>query len=249
MGNDFFDHLSGNDAANPQPTPFSGGSRVIQEGILTARQMLLLSIGCYLLTAFIGIYLALTRGWVVLALGLAGIGLAVLHNWHPFGLYYLAPGLGEAAVGLGFGTLMVLGSYYVQTQHLSLGALWASIPVGLAIVAVLYINEFPDYRADKLVGKKTLVVVLGPKVAVVGYALVLIGVYVSILLGVLLGLMPFWSLLAFVTVPRACQNVRGAARYYRDIPNLLPTNAATIQLHLSVGLLLSLAYVLKGLLA
>ncbi len=70
-------------------------------------------------------------------------------------------GLAELAVGLGFGPVIVLGTFYVQTQAVSYDALWASTATGLLIAAILYINEFPDYAADKAVGKNTLIVVVG----------------------------------------------------------------------------------------
>jgi 1,4-dihydroxy-2-naphthoate octaprenyltransferase len=147
MSNDYFDHLSGNDEVNRELTPFSGGSRVIQEGILSARQVLVVSLLFYLVGISIGLYLALARGWPILWLGLIGVLMAFFHNVAPFGLYYLVPGVGELAVAAGFGPIAVLGSYYVQAQKLSVAALWASLPVGLLIAAVLYINEFPDLKA------------------------------------------------------------------------------------------------------
>jgi len=143
--NDYFDHLSGNDEDNQELTPFSGGSRTIQDGILSPRQMLMCSAFFYLIGIVIGLYLAAARGWVILGLGMAGVFLAFFHNAPPVRLYYLGPGVGELAVGVGCGPLVVLGSYYVQAQNLSYEVLWASIPVGLLITAVLYINEFPDY--------------------------------------------------------------------------------------------------------
>ena len=65
---------------------------------------------------------------------------------------------GELLVGLNFGILITLGSFYVQTKSFSLDVLIASIPLGILVSAILWINEFPDYNADKKVGKKTLVV-------------------------------------------------------------------------------------------
>jgi 1,4-dihydroxy-2-naphthoate octaprenyltransferase len=244
MSNDYFDHLAGNDAINRELTPFSGGSRVIQDGTLGARQVLIVSAVCYLIGAAIGVYLAWTRGWPVLWLGLIGVSLAFFHNAPPVRLYYLVPGLGELAVGLGFGPVVVLGASYVQTRQLSLGALWASIPVGLLIAAVLYINEFPDYQADKAVGKKTLVVVLGRERAVWGYIVLLVAAYLLVLLGVILRILPLTALLALLTLPLAYRGIQGARRFHSDTPKLIPTNATTIQIHLLTGLLLCVGYLI-----
>lgn len=242
MSNDYFDHLSGGDEINRELTPFSGGSRVIQDGIVSAKQVLAWSAFFYLIGIVIGLYLAAVRGWLILGFGLAGVFLAFFHNAPPIRLYHLAPGVGELAVGIGFGPLVVLGSYYVQAQRFSYEALWASIPVGLLITAVLYINEFPDCEADKAVGKKTLPVVLGRKRAAGGYAALLVAAYGVILLGIALGAFSYTMLLALLSLPLAYRGIRGAMRFHSNTPKLIPTQAATIQLHLVTGLLLCLGY-------
>jgi len=246
MSNDYFDHLSGNDEINRDLTPFSGGSRVIQEGVLTARQVLAGAVLAYLVGCAIGLYLAWSRGWPILWLGLIGVFLAFFHNAPPVNLYRLAPGAGELAVGIGFGPLAVLGAYYVQTQRLSYEALWISIPVGLLIAAVLYINEFPDHDADRSVGKRTLVVVLGRKRAVWGYVVILVAAFVVILGGVLQRALPAATLIAMVSLPLSYRAIKGAVRFYGSTQQLIPTNAVTIQLHLLTGLLLCVGYGISG---
>jgi 1,4-dihydroxy-2-naphthoate octaprenyltransferase len=244
MSNDYFDHLAGTDESNRELTPFSGGSRVIQDGTFGARQVLIVSVILYVVGAAIGVYLALVRGWPVLWIGLIGVFVAFFHNAPPFRLYYLVPGLGELAVGLGFGPVTVLGAYYVQAQQLDLGALWASIPVGLLIAAVLYINEFPDYQADKSVGKKTLVVALGRERAVWGYMALLIAAYVMVVLGVALRILPLTALLALLVLPLVYRGIQGARRFHSNTPKLIPTNAMTIQIHLLTGLFLCVGYII-----
>jgi 1,4-dihydroxy-2-naphthoate octaprenyltransferase len=249
MSNDYFDHVSGMDAQNQELTPFSGGSRTIQEGILSPRQVLVLSLVCYAVGIAIGLYLALTRGWWLLALGAAGVFLAFFHNAPPVKLYNLFPGLGELAVGIGCGPITVLGSYFVQTRRLSGQALWASIPIGLLITAVLYINEFPDRDADAFAGKKTIPVVFGRERAVWGYVILVIAAYATILVGVVVGAFPATLLIALITVPLAARAISGALRFYADTPKLVPALATTIQVHLGTGLLLCAGYAAAGLLA
>jgi len=243
VGNDYFDHLSGNDEINRELTPFSGGSRVIQEGIVSARGMLRLSMGFYLVGIFIGAYLTLTRGWPVLGFGLVGVLLAFFHTAPPLKFSYVGHGLGELAVGLGFGPVIVLGTFYVQTQAVSYDALWASIALGLLITAVLYINEFPDYEADKAVGKNTLIVVMGRERAVWGYVALLVGTYLITIVGVALHVLPRTLLLALLTLPLAYRCIRGAMRFHSNTQKLVPTQAATIQLHLLTGMILCLGHV------
>ncbi len=244
LSNDYFDYLSGTDTPNTQPTPFSGGSRSIQEGLMTPKQVLGWSLFFYAIGIAIGLYFTVTRGWIVLALGALGVFLAFFHNAPPFKLYYLGAGVGELAVGIGCGPVTLLGSYYVQTQRLSAEALWASIPLALLIAAVLYANQFPDYEADKAVGKKTTPVVLGRERAARGYPALIIAAYLALLLGIVLRVFPLPLALAFLTLPIAYQGVRGVLHNHSDTPKLVPALAATIQLHLLVGILMCVGYVI-----
>ncbi len=242
MSNDYFDHLSGNDEINQELTPFSGGSRTIQEGILSAKQVLMWSLLFFLVGIVIGLYLALTRGWLVLWLGLVGVFIAFFTSAPPFRLNYLGHGLGELSTFIGSGPLIVVGSYYVQVQRVTWEALWASIPVGLLGAALIWINGFPDYEADKAVGKNTLVVLLGRQRAVWGYVALLVATYVVVVVGASLGFFPYTLLLVLLTVPLAYKSVRGAVQFHSNTPKLIPTSAATIQLYLANALLLCVSY-------
>jgi len=242
MSNDYFDHLSGNDEINQELTPFSGGSRTIQEGILSAKQVLMWSLLFFLVGIVIGLYLALTRGWLVLWLGLVGVFIAFFTSAPPFRLNYLGHGLGELSTFIGSGPLIVVGSYYVQVQRVTWEALWASIPVGLLGAALIWINEFPDYEADKAVGKNTLVVLLGRQRAVWGYVALLVATYVVVVVGASLGFFPYTLLLVLLTVPLAYKSVRGVVQFHSNTPKLIPTSAATIQLYLANALLLCVSY-------
>jgi len=248
MSNDYFDHLSGNDEVNQELTPFSGGSRTIQEGILSAKQVLMWSLLFFLVGIVIGLYLAFARGWLVLWLGLTGVSIAFFSSAPPFRLNYLGHGLGELATGIGTGPLIVLGSHYVQSQRTTYEALWASILMGLLGAALIWINEFPDYEADRAVGKKTLVVLLGRQRAVWGYIGLLVAFYVVVVVGVALSLFPSTLLLAFLSLPLAYRGIRGVMRFHSNTPRLIPASAATIQLYLANGLLLCLSYAIEKIL-
>jgi 1,4-dihydroxy-2-naphthoate octaprenyltransferase len=249
FSNDYFDYLSGADEGNQELTPFSGGSRAIQEGIISPRGVLMWSLAFYAVTVVIGLYLAAMRGWLLLAIGFLGLFLAFFHNAPPIRLYYIAPALGDLSVGIGCGPLIVLGAYYVQAQRLSVEALWASLPVGFLISAVLYANEFPDTVSDRAVGKKTIQALFGRKSAVGGYVALIVLAYAAIVTGALLGVLPWVLLLALVTLPLAIRAIRGMIMYYGETPKLIPTLATTVLVHLSTGILLIVGYVLQVVLA
>ncbi|MFQ6093256.1 MAG: 1,4-dihydroxy-2-naphthoate octaprenyltransferase [bacterium] len=239
--NDYSDHRSGNDEVNLEfVRPFSGGSRVIQLGLLTPLEVLVGGLALFLLGSLMGLYLAWVRGPLILALGVIGIASGMFYSGKPFD--WASKGIGEMLVGLNFGVLMTLGAYYVQTQELSWVPVMAGIPVAFFIAAVLYINEFPDYQADKVVGKKTLVVRLGRQKAVIGYVVLIMGAYLSILAGVVTGVLAPVALAGLATLPLSVRAIHYARRHYAKSFDLVPANALTIIAHLATGLLLTLAY-------
>lgn len=242
--NDYADHKSGNDEVNREfVRPFSGGSRVIQLGLLTPLEVLSGGLLFFLLSALIGFYLAWTRGPLILVLGAIGFLSGMFYAGGPFN--WAKRGTGELLVGLNFGILMTLGAYYVQTQSFSWVPVIAAIPVSLLIAAVLYINEFPDYTADKQVGKNTLVVRLGRGRAVILYALIMAGVYLSIGLGVATGALPLTALLGLITLPLAIRAIQYARKFHSSPFDLVPANALTVTSHLATGLLLTLAFLIS----
>lgn len=246
LANDYFDHCSGCDEANANPTPFSGGSRVIQEKEIPAKSIFFAAVSCCILGGIIGLYLNYLSGSnVILVLGIIGVFLGFFYAAKPFRIVY--GGFGELAVGIGFGALIILGTYYVQARHLSLKALLISLPIDILIALVLFINEFPDYTADKSVGKKTLVVILGKNKAMVLYHILLAAVYLAILFLVFFKFLPLFCLIAMLTLPLALKSYIVSKKYFDKVYELLPANALTIALHSTVGILLSIGLALDKL--
>jgi 1,4-dihydroxy-2-naphthoate octaprenyltransferase len=242
--NDYYDHLSTDDEVNQELTPFSGGSRVIQEGVVPPRRMLVLSLISFALTVIIGLYLTWACGWPVLAIGLVAMFISFFYDAPPVKLAYRGHGLGELTTGLAAGPLAVCGAYYVQAQTITWPVVWASLPIGILTALILYINEFPDYVADKTAGKHTLVVVLGKRRAVPGYIILLVIVYATVVIGAVAEALPYAALLALLPLPLAYQAVQGLRRHYDQTPLLIPAQAATIKLHLITAVLLSASYLI-----
>jgi len=242
LANDYFDFKSGCDSANSDfRSPFSGGSGLLPRGVLDPRKVHIASIGFFAFASLIGIFLALTRGWLIVGLGLIGVLSGYFYTTQ-----LATRGIGEFIVGLNCGPLVVLGSYYVQTQTIALEPLVASIALGILILEVLWMNEIPDYYADAKAGKKTLVTRVGRKKAVDVYGTLMICTYVAVMLAVSLSLMPMLTLLSLLTAPLALRAVLVARKNYEDPPRLIAANAGTIMVHLLTGLLLVTAYVVSG---
>lgn len=245
LANDYFDYKSGCDLFSADfSSPFSGGSGLLPKGLLSPREVYVASLVSFVFAGLVGVFLALTRGRLIVVLGLIGVLSGYFYTTH------LAPrGIGELIVGLNCGPLVVIGSYYVQTQTVALEPIVASIPVGILILEVLWINEIPDYYADVKAGKKTLVTRIGRKRAADVYGILMFSTYGVILLGVSLSLMPVLALLSFLTAPLAIRAVHVARRNYGDPRKLIPANAGTVLVHLFTGVLLCIAYVVSGYMA
>ena len=162
--NDYFDSVSGNDAANTARVyPFSGGSRFIQNDVLSEQQMLRLGLGSMLTGAAIGLVLVWASGPLLLAIGLAGSLLAVLYSAPPC---LACRGLGDAVIAICFGLLPVIGTTLILTGAIPPQAWWLGAIIACFVAAILWVNSVPDIEADRIAGKLTLPVRLGAERAV-----------------------------------------------------------------------------------
>jgi 1,4-dihydroxy-2-naphthoate octaprenyltransferase len=193
--NDVFDELGGSDRVNVgRIFPYTGGSRFIQNGVLSIRAMAVWGVLLLLLGGLFGAVLLLEKGAPVLWFGLAGVALGVLYSAPPVQLS--ARGLGEAAVGMGFGFLPVVGAAWLQSPDAALSALLPSVPVACWAMAILLINEVPDQEADAAAGKRTLVVRLDPARTAVLYVLLQLLALIAIAAAVGLNWLPLAALVA-----------------------------------------------------
>lgn len=241
--NDVHDAKSGADHANVTPTMFSGGSRMIQYGLLSVDTMTRISISLYAVGIAIGLGLVITRGIELLWIGAAGIFLSIFYTAPP--LKFVHRGLGEVCVALGFGPIMVLGSYFVVAQRLSAEALYASLPVALLIMLVLYVNQIPDRRADAKAGKNTIVVRLSKEGVIAGYTVSVTAAFGLIVVGAALGVISAWTLIALVAAPLAVRVYQGMRAHYDNPYELMGAMGTNILVHFAAGMLLSLGYLLE----
>ncbi|HEX6206861.1 MAG TPA: prenyltransferase [Actinomycetota bacterium] len=243
VANDVFDTRSGADAANTTPTKFSGGSRVAHYGLVSLKGLALLSAGLYAAGIGIGLYLAVvTDFWPLFWLGVAGVAISVFYTAPPFRLVHR--GLGEIAVGLGFGPIMVLGAYFVQAERFSWEAGYASIPVAILISLILYVNEIPDRRGDAAAGKRTLPVRWSKEAVIAAYVAAGAATYAAITGGAVLGIIPRPTILALATIPLAVKVARGLWEHYDSPYTLMGVMGVNIQLHALTGGLLILGYLI-----
>jgi 1,4-dihydroxy-2-naphthoate octaprenyltransferase len=236
--NDYYDAF-GSDPLNLHATPFSGGSRVIQNqelGLETVRTMaylfLALGIGCGLTVIFMG------RPWVAL-LGLLGLLAGLFYSASP--LQLMSSGLGEGLIFLAFGPLLSLGTFYVQTGKMAPMGAAVGLPLAFLITAIIWINEFPDLEADTAAAKRHLVVRLGLKRSRWVYGGLMLAPFASLFFLMEIFRLPDLIVAALAPLPLALRAVALAWRTPATDLEFIPAQALTIQTHFFTGLTLTLA--------
>jgi 1,4-dihydroxy-2-naphthoate polyprenyltransferase len=230
--NDLYDFRSGADpGVRPaERTPFSGGKRVLVEGLLTERQVIVNAFVGFALAFLLGLSLGLAVDARLFALGAVAAAVSIAYTAPPFKLSYR--GLGELAVFVTYGPGIVLGTEWLFERRITPTAVWASLSLGALIADVLLVNELPDERADRGAGKRTWVVRLGRRGAVrvaailflLGFGLPLIAIAAgetSRLAGLLVG------------APAAAIAMRGLTR--RSGPRIVVAEAATLVAYMLAG--------------
>ena len=239
--NDIFDTLSGANDANTTPTQFSGGSRVAVYDLVSIRGLVGLALALFGVAGVIGLVLvAVTGSATLLWIGVAGILVGVAYTAPPLKLVYR--GLGEIAVAIGFGPIMMLGAYVVQTGGLAAEPILLSLVPGIFIALILFVNEIPDRRSDAEAGKRTLPTRFSPDIIRTGYLVAALAAFTVIGIGAGIGLLPWPTLIALAAVPIALRVHSGLKVHYDSPYTLMAVMGTNVNLNLVVGGLLLLAY-------
>jgi 1,4-dihydroxy-2-naphthoate polyprenyltransferase len=233
--NDYYD-AQGSDRVNQHPTPFSGGSGVIPEKLLSPQKVLTMALFFFSLAAAGGLLLLRMGHFHVAFVGLFGLLAAAFYSVSP--IKFMSRGLGEITIFLAFGPILTWGTYYVLTDQMTWTAFFLGFPLGFLITAVIWINQFPDYKADRQTEKNNLVVRLG--------LLTSRWVYLALML------LPFpflfflaasreistLILLSCLVLPLALKAISILWRHYETADQVIPAQALTIQSHLALGILM-----------
>ena len=224
---EIFDFDSGTDLAiAPEDrSPFSGGKRVLVDGLLTRRQTAAIAGAGYVLGIAAGLLIAWKREPRVMVLGIVGVAAALFYQAPPFRLSYR--GLGELTVGLCYGPLIMAGTYLVQRGEISFELVAASLPLGLVIADFLLINEFPDARADSQAGKRTLVVRMGRRRSSQLYGFLAAAAFVIVLVLPFFGF-PRGMWLAMMGWPPAIRAARLLRAHPGTTSRIIPAQSLTL---------------------
>ncbi len=240
--NDYYDALNGTDDINTTRIyPFTGGSRFIQNGVLSRAQTARFGFALLFAGILLGLLLLQQSGTGLLWLGLAGTLLAWAYSAPPLSLN--SRGLGELSIGIAFGLLPVIGSDYVQRGEFALLPLLVAIPYGLLASGLLYINQFPDREADARAGKQHLVVRIGVQRARWGYLVLVLTANLYLLSMVATGFFSVWMLMPLLMAPTGLLAAMMLLKYATSPGKLAPAIRLSIVTVIVHGLLLALGLV------
>lgn len=241
--NDYYDHLNGTDEVNVDRLfPFTGGSRFIQNGVMSPRQMLFYGLVLFAGVIAGGLWLIETRGAGLFWIGLAGLLIGWAYSAPPFKLN--SRGLGEVCVAAGF-LLIVAGADFVQRGALSPAPWLIGVPYALLVTNILYINQFPDRTADIQAGKLHWVARLEPNVAARGYWLILAAAVATLVWLVASGWLPMPALVSLLAVLPAFKAGRELSIHAAEPAKLAPALQMTIVAAHLQPVLLGLVLALK----
>lgn len=233
---DYFDYINGNLGNKEQQFHDSP----LISGKVTLRQVLIATIICLAIAAGIGVYLLFEIGMPVLYLMLAGTFIVLFYTSPPVRLNYR--GLGETALFFAFGPMIVVGVYYVLTGTITWEPVFASLPLGIFTMNVGIVSNTFDYEDDVKNGKRCIPVRFGQDTAVRILVIGTVLAYLSIVVAVILGIMPTWTLVSLATIPLAVGVIIKTNKYH-DTSNYTSAMGMAISLTTVMGVMMVLGYV------
>ena len=213
--NDYWDYKRQIDT-DTQRTKFSGGTGVLPEGLLKPQQVYRAGMLMLIIGSAVGAFFIFERGITIAVI----LGFAIVSIYF-YSTRIVDSGLGEVFVAIK-GAMIVLGTYFVQSSHITSEPIIAGIVSGVLSSTVLFVNSFPDYDADKKHGRKTLVIVLGKDKASSTIWVFPGIIYGIIVAGVVSGIFPIVSLMTLATIPMVVQAAISLKKNYDDTNRLVP---------------------------
>jgi len=232
---------------NTKRTPFSGGSGILTQGLISPAKVLRVAVATLILSLAIGIYFTIISHWSILVISLLGAFTIVYYT--KFLTRFL---LGEFFAGLTLGSLVVIGTYLAMNVTpgtglnglLPGGVALISIPPGILTSLLLFLNEFPDAEADKKGGRKHLVIKFGYKASAFIYTGGMVVTFGTIVLLPILGYASWWLYIALLPLPLALKASISAFKFNGDLNIIIPALMSNVITVLTTDLLIAVSIVL-----
>ena len=219
------------------------GGVAITSGEFQPSEIKWLAVSLLVIAMVSGLALMFVAGWHVLWMAIAGCVLTLLYPWFKY------HALGDVDIFLTYSLLPILGTSYVATGEFCFETMWLALPVGLITVGILHANNIRDMEQDKRAGIKTLVLLSGRKVSVFMYSLYMLLPFLWVAVLALSGVFPLWSLLVFLALKLAVDNVRGVMKSAKNGAEAMNgADERTAQLQLLFSLLFAFSFLLAALL-
>ena len=235
--NDYWDFKRGIDTQT-QRTKMSGGTGVLPEGLLRPNQVYRAGIFFLIIGAVIGSYFVIIDGIIIGAI----LTFAVISIYF-YSTKIVDSGLAEVFVAIK-GTMIVLGTYYIQTLEINSATLFAGVFIGVLSSLVLFITSFPDFEADKTKGRKTLVIVVGKQNAALVFWIFPIIAYSVLISGVVYEILPAYSLLSLAIMPLIIKVGLRLRKNFNDVEEIVSLMSNTITFSRITGALFVLGFLI-----
>lgn len=239
--NDYWDYKRQIDT-DTKRTKFSGGTGVLPEGLLQPKQVYRAGVLMLILGSAVGAFFIFERGITIAVI----LGFAIVSIYF-YSTRIVDSGLGEIFVAIK-GSMIVLGTYFVQSSHITLEPVIAGIVSGVLSSTVLFVNSFPDFDADKKHGRKTLVIILGKQKAATAVWVFPIIIYGTIVVATILGIFPIISLITLATIPMAIRSGKLLKKNYQNIEELVPVMQGFVTYSRITGVLFVISFLIDILL-
>ena len=238
--NEYFDYKSGVDFKTIK-TPFSGGSGVLPAGLLNPRNVYVVGIACIAGIIAIGGYFIYAQGPLIIPIGVVGILTVYFYTTY----ITKSPLICAIAPGLGFGPLMVMGTYFALTGTYSLAAGLASLVPGFLVSNLLLLNQFPDVEADASVSRRHYPITVGLEKSSLIYTAFVLAAYLALIISVEVDKLPDLALLGLVTLPLGLLVVMGVRKYHNQMERLIPVMARNVMLTLFFPMLMAIGIIVS----
>lgn len=239
--NDYWDYKRQIDT-DTKRTKFSGGTGVLPEGLLKPKQVYRAGVLMLILGSAVGAFFIFERGITIAVI----LGFAIVSIYF-YSTRIVDSGLGEIFVAIK-GSMIVLGTYFVQSSHITLEPVVAGIVSGVLSSTVLFVNSFPDFDADKKHGRKTLVIILGKQKAAFAVWVFPIIIYGIIVIFTTLGIFPTISLITLGTIPMAIKSAKSLKKNYENVEEMVPVMQGFVTYSRITGALFVISFLIDILL-
>ncbi len=247
--NDYFDYKSGNDTVNTSRTKYSGGTGLVPD-VLSPRTVYAAAAICFFICIAIGLFIVISRSFILLPIGIIGVGIGYFYSAPPLKLAYRF--LGESSWFASM-ILMGLGAFFVQVPvnsfadlSLSLNSIEtvivASLPLAFMGTVGIYVLEFPDYNADQIAHKWNLMTLFGRKYGQPIFLTLSALSYISLIAGILIGLIPWVAIFALITIPLVIFASLGLKRYRGGAKNIVQFIEMVIITNIVIGVIMIIAF-------